>query len=170
MFDNIYSTYEVGLYRKYNIKNKRDTIPGKHKFSYSQAGIRISYLNPKSGINNLNTTTDTLFIQPNILQIEGGVILGRFMMFNLGVVNLSKNLSELKPFSKNYTSATLGFRIPFGPIHITTEANSFTDFNKIYQMQFRFGLSLNFGLIKKFNSNDRKYLKKEVDTFKQTLR
>ena len=96
-----------------------------------------------------------------IATASASLILRRFLMVNIGVVSFQDTTG------KNFTNNNLGFgeigiRIPFGPIHFTSDVGTYSDFDRVYKMFFRFGMSINIGFNKKFTKEDERYLKSQI--------
>jgi uncharacterized tellurite resistance protein B-like protein len=161
--------FQLGLYKKINIKEKYSNSGDKHKFSYSQFGVRVGYLDlsKQPFYSYVSSLPNTFYCkQSKITQLEASFIWRRFFMFNLGY--LSETLPEIKTdFSiisneKNYFCSTIGFRIPFNFIHLTADITGFSNGNEIIKVYTKVGVSINIGLSKKFNGEDKKYIENEV--------
>ncbi len=166
--------YQVGLYRKINIKEKQNELNSKHKFSYSQIGLKAGYLD-LSTYNFQNNTTSSLggtfvYTPSRLIQLEVSYIWRRFFQFNIGAVN--ETLPEIKSdFSKvskqtNYLCSTIGFRIPFNFIHLTADVTGLSDGKDVIKLYAKAGISINIGLSKRYNGEDKKYIKNEVKKLK----
>lgn len=159
--------YQLGLYRKIKIiKSKNNS---KSKFSYSQIGIKGGYMDLSTHYfqNITGSQTTTFLYNPSkLIQIEASYILRRFFQFNIGVINetlpeINTDLS-VKSKQNNYFCSTIGFRIPFGFIHLTTDLTGFTDGKETVKLYAKAGISINIGLSKRYNSQDKKYIENEV--------
>jgi hypothetical protein len=160
--------YQFGLYRKVNIKDKLKFVNGKRNFAYSQVGLKFGYMNMSSYKYLLNPSVDNTtfeFKQGKLYQIEASFIWRRFFMFNLGY--LTETLPEVSidnsilAKQNNYFCSTLGLRIPFRSIHFTTDVTGYKN-SEVIKFYAKAGISLNFGLSKKYNSDDKKYIENEV--------
>ena len=166
--------YQVGLYRKINIKDKQNELNSKHKFSYSQIGLKAGYLD----LSTYNFPNNTIFpvgqtflhTPSKLIQLEVSYILRRFFQFNIGVVNetLPEIKSDLSIISKqnNYLCSTIGFRIPFNFIHLTADVTGLSDGKDVVKLYAKAGISINIGFSKRYNGEDKKYIKNEVNKFK----
>ena len=159
LFDDLFSSFQVGLYRKYNIKPRKNNLT-KAKYGYGQAGLRFGYLNPKSGIYDLQGDTINPYL-PNITTVCGSLVVRRFLMINLGVA-ATQDSSGLKFTNKTFGLGEIGLRIPFGPVHLTTDVCTYTDFDRIYKIYFKMGLSANIGLNKKFTKSDKNNIRNQI--------
>jgi hypothetical protein len=87
-------------------------------------------------------------------------------MFNLGYLmeTLPEIKTDLSIGSKEtkYFCSTVGFRIPFDFIHLTADVTGFSNGNQIAKVYAKAGISINIGLSKKFNGEDKKYIENEV--------
>jgi tetratricopeptide (TPR) repeat protein len=160
LFDDLFSFYQLGFYRKFNIKPKGTNGDNKSKFRYSQYGIRLGYLNTGSGIYDLQG--DTLnFETPKLTTICGSVISRRFLMFNLGVA-ATQDSTGLNLKNITLGLGEIGFRIPFGPVHLTADVSTYTDFDSSYLVFARAGLSINIGANRKFTKADRENIRNQI--------
>ena len=163
------SYYQFGLYRKINIREKKNNPNSKSKFSYSQIGIKGGYMDLSThyfqNITGAQTTT-FLYKPSKLIQLEASYIWRRFFQFNLGVVNetLPEIKTDLSITSKqnNYFCSTLGFRIPLGFIHLSTDLTGYSDGKDIVKLYAKAGISINIGLSKRYNNEDKKYIQNEV--------
>ena len=167
--NNQLRNFELGIYKKINITEKKTNSGGKPKFSYSQLGVRVGYLDlSKQPFYLTGTTLPNPFYykESKITQIEASFIWRRFFMFNLGY--LMETLPEIKPdfsiFGKenNYLCSTVGLRIPFDFIHLTADVTGFSNGGEISKVYAKAGISINIGLSKKFNDQDKQYIENEV--------
>ena len=169
--------YQVGLYRKINIKDKQNELNSKHKFSYSQIGLKAGYLDLstyKFQNNTIFPVGETFLHTPSkLIQFEVSYILRRFFQFNIGVVNetlpeIKSDLSIISIISKqnNYLCSTIGFRIPFNFIHLTADVTGLSDGKDVVKLYAKAGISINIGFSKRYNGEDKKYIKNEVNKFK----
>lgn len=166
-FNNPLAYYQFGLYRKINIKDKLKFVNSKRSFAYSQVGLRYGYLN-MSNYPFLNPTDNSKFFFKNskLIQLEASFIWRRFFMFNIGYV--SETLPEITvgnniiTKSNNYLCSTVGLRFPIRSVHLTTDFTGFKDPNSIIKLYAKAGVSLNIGLSKKYNKEDKKYIENEV--------
>ena len=161
--------YQIGLYRKINIKEKTSTEEGKHRFSYSQIGVKGGYLDLSTNYFQTNTTTGSsifLYKPSKLIQIEASYIWRRFFQFNLGIVKetLPEIKSDLSLISKenSYFCSTIGFRIPFNFIHLTADVTGFSDGKDIVKLYAKAGISMSIGFSKRYNGEDKKYIQNEV--------
>lgn len=165
-FDHLLSVYQFGVYRKINVKPKKEPVPGvKTPFKYSQVGLRGVYVNPSAGIYNLQSDSNVV-TQPFSFELAAGWVGGRFLSFHLGMISESDSLDSFKPLKPDYFTGSLGFRIPFGFIHLVSEAAFLSDFDSVYRMQLRSGILVSIGANKKYNSRDRGNLKTEISRMK----
>jgi len=167
--NNQLRNFELGIYKKINITEKKTNSGGKPKFSYSQLGVRVGYLDlSKQPFYLTGTTLPNPFYykESKITQIEASFIWRRFFMINLGY--LMETLPEIKPdfsiFGKenNYLCSTVGLRIPFDFIHLTADVTGFSNGGEISKVYAKAGISINIGLSKKFNDQDKQYIENEV--------
>lgn len=165
--------YQIGLYRKINIKERKNNTSLKPKFSYSQIGIKGGYMDLSTHYfqNTTGSQTTTFLYKPSkIIQLEASYIWRRFFQFNIGVINetLPEIKTDLSIASKqnNYFCSTLGLRIPFGFIHLTTDLTGYSDGKDIVKLYGKAGISVNIGFSKKYNSQDKKYIENEVQKLK----
>jgi len=159
LFDDLFSNFQIGLYRKFSVKSRNNNLT-KAKFKYSEAGIRFGYLNPKSGIYDLQGDTINVYL-PNISTFTGSVIFRRFFMINLGVA-ATQDSSGIKFTNKTFGFGELGIRIPFGPVHLTSDVSTYTDFDRTYKVFFKFGLSANIGFNRKFTKDDKNNIRNQI--------
>jgi hypothetical protein len=160
---------ELGLYKKINIKEKNINFSGNHKFSYSQIGVRLGYLDlsKQPFVNNFISPSTTFYYnQSKVTQIEASFIWRRFFMFNLGYLTetLPEVKSDLSIVSKenSYLCSTIGLRIPFDFIHLTADVSGYSNGNDTAKVFAKAGISINIGFSKKFNGEDKKYIENEV--------
>lgn len=167
-FNNQLGCFQIGLYKKINIKDKRIKSNGKHKFSYSQIGFRggqLDFSKSSYPLNNYNTPTiqtTSNYKQISIKQIEASFIWRRFFMFNLGYLTETISDTSIGSVETKYFCSTVGLRIPFDFIHLTADVTGFSDGNAIAKVYAKAGISINIGLNKKFNGEDKKYITNEV--------
>jgi hypothetical protein len=160
---------ELGLYKKINIKEKNINFSGNHKFSYSQIGVRLGYLDlsKQPFVNNFISPSTTFYYnQSKVTQIEASFIWRRFFMFNLGYLTetLPEVKSDLSIVSKDnsYLCSTIGLRIPFDFIHLTADVSGYSNGSDTAKVFAKAGISINIGFSKKFNGEDKKYIENEV--------
>jgi tetratricopeptide (TPR) repeat protein len=153
LLDDLFSFYQFCFYGKFNVKEKGTRKNGHTKFQYSQAGIRFGLMNPSSGINDLQGDTVNAVV-PRLSTLTASLVLRRFLMINLGVATTQDSVGFA---FKNRTLGLgeIGFRIPFGQVHLTTDVATYTDFDRSYLLFFRGGLSINIGSNRKFTKEDR---------------
>jgi len=161
LFDDVFSFYQFGIYRKFNVKEKMISRNGHSRFRYSQAGIRMGFLNPSSGIYDLQSDTINL-VQPKLTTVCASLISRRFLMVNLGVAFTQDSTNVFTYTNQTFGVGEIGLRIPFGPVHLTSEVSAFTNFNRTYKLYFRFGISGNIGFNKKFSKPDKENIKLQI--------
>jgi hypothetical protein len=159
ILDDLFSSFQLGLYKKFKIRDRNNRLSSA-KYKYSQAGIRIGYVNPNSGVYNLKGDTIRNF-NSKIGTISASLIARRFLMINFGIVSFLDSTG--RNFSNNnYGFGEIGIRIPFGPIHFTSDVSTISNFDRIYQVFFKFGMSVNIGVNKRFNSSDAMFLRNKI--------
>ena len=167
--NNQFKNFELGLYKKIHIKDKNTNFSDKHKFSYSQIGVRVGYLDlsKQPFYNYFSSSQNTYYFKESkITQIEASFIWHSFFMFNIGY--LTETLPEIKPdFSivskeNSYLCSTIGLRIPFDFIHLTADVTGYSNGSEITKVYAKAGVSINIGFSKKFNGEDKKYIENEV--------
>jgi hypothetical protein len=82
-----------------------------------------------------------------------------FLKETLTLVNSDTTITGIE---QNYLCSTVGLRIPFDFIHLTADVTGFSDGNAIAKVYAKAGISINIGLNKKFNGEDKKYITNEV--------
>jgi hypothetical protein len=150
-------------------EEKNINFSGNHKFSYSQIGVRLGYLDlsKQPFVNNFISPSTTFYYnQSKVTQIEASFIWRRFFMFNLGYLTetLPEVKSDLSIVSKenSYLCSTIGLRIPFDFIHLTADVSGYSNGNDTAKVFAKAGISINIGFSKKFNGEDKKYIENEV--------
>ncbi len=161
LFDDLFSFYQFGIYRKFNVEEKRLSRNGHNRYKYSQAGLRLGFLNPSSGIYDLQGDTIN-FTQPKLTTICGSLIARRFLMVNLGVAFTQDSTNVFTYTNQTFGVGEIGLRIPFGPVHLTSEVSAFTNFDRTYKLYFRFGLSAVIGFNKKFSRPEKENIKLQI--------
>jgi hypothetical protein len=165
-FGNKLGCFQVGLYRKINIKLKQANLEKNSKFSYSQIGLRANYFDLSRNLFYTDTNTSYFYSESKIMQIEASFIWGRFFMFNFGFLKetlpLVNSDTTITGIEQNYLCSTVGLRIPFDFIHFTADVSGYSDSGKIIKAYAKAGISLNIGFSKKFNSKDKKYIENEI--------
>lgn len=161
LFDDLFSFYQFGIYRKFNVEEKRISRNGNKRFKYSQAGLRMGILNPSSGIYDMQGDTINI-AQPKLTTICGSLITRRFLMVNLGVAFTQDSTNLFTYTNQMFGVGEIGLRIPFGPVHLTSEVSAFTNFDRTYKMYFRFGISGNIGFNKKFSKPDKENIRLQI--------
>ena len=157
------SLYQLGLYRKINIRKKEFRLGKKQKFSYSQIGLRAGFLETSTyRFTDQASNTNYLFKPSQLIQLEASYIWRRFFMFNLGCVIETLPQTQYEAKRNNYYCSTIGFRIPFNLIHLTADLTGFSNGSNLVKAYVKAGISVNIGLSKKFNNADQKYIENEV--------
>ena len=159
---HLLSNIQFGLYRKIGIKPSAFSTADKPKFTYSEIGIRAGMLDFS---NYSSSADDQNYIVPNYLvQLEASVIISRIVMFNAGVAidPVDLNSIDLQNNTK-YVTSSLGIRIPFGPVSLSTTISGYSNFNQFTRAYLSAGLSLNVGFSKRFNSKDSHSIKMQVE-------
>jgi len=159
LLDDLFSSFQLGIYRKFHIRDRNNRLTSA-KFKYSQAGIRIGFINPNSGIYNIKGDSSINF-STKIATVSGSLIARRFFMINVGLASF-QDTNGLNFMNNNLGFGEIGVRIPFGPIHFTSDIATYSDFNRTYKVFFRFGMSINIGFNKKFSDADERFLKTQI--------
>lgn len=152
---NLNINYSIGLYRRFNIKPKNNL--GNYK--YSTIGFKLDYLDSKQTFN----INDSIIFERNNTFINYQLSFGirKFIFIDLGYLSFTdKSLTSL------YTGA-LSFYIPFGYLSFGINAKYLTDFKQTYNLMTGVGIKFNFGLKKKFNSNDKNEIQTSIIKLKQ---
>jgi len=152
---NLNLNYSIGIYRRLNIKPKSKL----GKFKYSTIGIKFDYLDSKQTFNN----NDSLIYERNNTFINYQLSFGirKFIFIDLGYLSFINNSNS------NLYSGSLSFYIPFGYVSFGLNAKYLTDFKENYNLMTGVGIKFNFGLKKKFNSNDKNEIETSILKLKQ---
>jgi hypothetical protein len=157
------SLYQIGFYRKINIRKKESSLGKNQKFSYSQIGLRGGFLETSTyRFTDQASNTNYLFKPSQLVQLEASYIWRRFFMFNLGYVIETLPQTQYVVKRNNYYCSTIGFRIPFDLIHLTADLTGYSNGSDLVKAYAKAGISVNIGLSKKFNKADQKYIENEV--------
>jgi hypothetical protein len=145
---NLNLNYSLGLYRRVGIKPKNKV--GNYK--YSSIGLKFDYLDSKSTIN----INDSSIYERNesFINSQLSFSIRKFIFIDVGYLLFTNNLK-----SGIYNGA-FSFYIPFGYFSVGMNLKYLSDFKKTNLLMSGAGIKLNFGFIKKYNSND----KKEIET------
>ena len=96
--NNAISNYQFGLYRKINIKDRLSNSSKKHKFSYSQIGIRASYLNTSTyNFQSVSSTGNSIFLF-KVVGVEKEVlavaVAAEVVLVKAAIERVGSNVSE----------------------------------------------------------------------------
>jgi hypothetical protein len=160
--NHLLSNMQFGFYRKIGVKSSTLSTAAKPKFNYSQIGIRAGILN----FDNYDVTIDDQnYIIPNYLvQLEASLIISRIVIFNAGVAIDPSDLNSIDlQNNTKYVTSSLGIRIPFGPVSLSTTISGYSNFNQFTRAYLSAGLSFNVGFSKRFNLKDSRSIKMQVE-------
>lgn len=172
---NLLPHYQIGLYKKVAIRDL-DSGQGsykKHKFSYSQLGVRIGMLNAAKYPFETQTSPAEKYTydKAQLFHVEASYIWHSFLMFNVGY--LMETLPEvqvnntIKEAKANYFSSTVGLRLPFSnPFHLTGEVTGFSQDGKTVKIFAKAGISWNIGFGRKYTHDDEVYIQNEIAKIK----
>lgn len=172
---NLLPHYQIGLYKKVAIRDiDSDQGPHKkHRFSYSQFGVRAGFLNAANYpfVNPSSPTVTYTYDKAQLLHLEASYIWHSFLMFNVGYlmetspeIQVNNTIKEIK---QNYLSSTIGVRLPFSnPFHLTGEVTGFTQDGKTIKAFAKAGISWNIGFGRKYTREDEMYIKEEIAKIK----
>lgn len=152
---NLNFNYSLGVYRRFGIKEKEET----GKFQYSSVGIKFEYLDSKQSFNVNDSSAygrNSSFVNP---QLSLGI--RKCLYLDLGYLVYSNNI---KPSLYN---GAISFYIPFGYFSLGLNVKYLTDFKQTNLIMPGAGIKLNFGFVKKFNSNDKNELRTTILKLKQ---
>jgi len=147
--------YSIGIYRRFNIKPKNNL----RKYKYSTIGFKFDYLDSKQ---TFNMNDSSIFERNNtFMNYQLSIGIRKFIFIDLGYLSFTD-----KSYSSLYSGA-LSFYIPFGYFSLGINAKYLTDFKQTYNLMTGMGIKFNFGLKKKFNSNDKNEIQTSILKLKQ---
>ncbi|MEY3079080.1 MAG: hypothetical protein RL086_233 [Bacteroidota bacterium] len=152
---NLNLNYSMAIYRRFGIKPKNKL----GNFKYSIIGLKFDYLDSKQTINSNDSSIyprNYTFFNP---QLSLGI--RKFLYFDLGYVSHN---GDLKP---SLYSSSISLFLPLGYFSFGINAKYLTDFNQSSLLMTGVGIKFNFGLIKKFNSNDKNEIQTSILKLKQ---
>jgi hypothetical protein len=152
---NLNLNYSLGLYRRIGIKPKNKT----GNFKYSSIGVKFDYLNSKQ---TFNINDSSIYERNNSFfntQLSFGV--RKFIYLELGYLSFNNSLK-----SSLYNGA-ISFYIPIGYFSLGLNLKYLTDFKQNNLIMTGAGIKLNFGILKKFNSNDKQEIQTSILKLKQ---
>ena len=147
---NLNFNYSLAIYRRFGIKPKNKL----GNFKYSTIGLKFDYLDSKQTINANDSsiyTRNYTFFNP---QLSLGI--RKCLYFDLGYLAYN---SSLKP---SLYSGSISLFLPLGYFSFGINAKYLTDFRQTNLLMTGVGIKFNFGLIKKFNSNDKNEIQTSI--------
>jgi hypothetical protein len=152
---NLNLNYSLGIYRRLAIKPKKKV----GNFKYSSIGLKLDYLDSKQ---TFNVNNDSIYPRNNtFFNAQLSVGIRKFLYFDLGYLSYNNNLTP------NLYTGSISIYLPFGYFSIGVNAKYLTDFKQTSLLMTGAGVKLNFGLKKKFNSNDKNEIETTILKLKQ---
>lgn len=147
--------YSAGIYYRFNRKKKNSS---KSRFSYSQIGIKIDYLdNQDRYIKNdeiINFTSQESYINPQI-----SLNLRKCLQVDLGMVSYGSNSTLNSNLNFN---GGLTFYIPFHYFSMGIASKYITDFKSKNTLSVGYSFKINLGMSKKYTKQDKNEIKTKM--------
>jgi hypothetical protein len=152
---NLNLNYSLGVYRRIGIKPKNNA----GKFKYSSIGIKFDYLDSKQ---TFNINDSSIYERNNsFLNTQLSMSIRKFIYLDLGYLSYKNSMKS------GLYNGTLSFYLPLGYFSLGLNLKYLTDFKQTNLIMSGVGVKLNFGLLKKFNSNDKQEIQTSILKLKQ---
>jgi hypothetical protein len=152
---NLNFNYSLGIYRRLGIKPKNKI----GNFKYSSLGLKFDYLDSKQTFN----VNDSSIYERNksFCNIQLSLGIRKFIYLDLGF------LSYNNIFIPSLYTVSVGLYLPLGYFSLGVNLKYLTDFKQTNLLMTGAGIKLNFGFLKKFNSNDKNEIQTSILKLKQ---
>lgn len=152
---NLNLNYSLGIYRRLGIKPKNKI----GNFKYSSLGLKFDYLDSKQTFN----VNDSSIYERNksFYNIQLSLGIRKFLYLDLGYLSFNNILSP------SLFTGSVSLYLPLGYFSLGVNLKYLTDFKQTNLSMIGAGIKLNFGFLKKFNSNDKNEIQTSILKLKQ---